>query len=71
MKDVLDNPVARRVFKDFLISSALIKSDGADEMMEGLRALFLPLGKAMQVYAVPGTTIDELLERINKEASTQ
>ncbi len=71
MKDVLDNPVARRVFKDFLIQSALIKSDGADEMMEGLRALFLPIGKAMQVYAVPGATLDELLERINKEASRQ
>jgi beta-glucosidase len=69
IKDFLNDLVARKIFVDFLIKHQLIKPDTPDEIIDGLRNIFVPIEKTLEMFTLGAITeeiLDDLLAKVNE-----
>jgi len=70
IKDFLNNPVAKKIFVEFLIEHQLISADTPDKTIEGLRNIFMPIAKSLEMFsqgAITEEILDEFLAQVNQE----
>ena len=73
ISDFLDSDLARGLFRDFLLQHELIEDASADETLERFRTMFVPIGKALEVFAggdVAEESVDDFLAQVNQEGSS-
>lgn len=69
IKDFLNNDVARQIFVNFLISHQLINADTPEETIDGLRNIFVPIAKTLEMFtggAITVEMLDDLLAQVNE-----
>jgi beta-glucosidase len=70
IKDFLNDKAAKEIFADFLVRNKLISPDTPDEVIEGLRNIFVPIAKTLEMFTLGEITtdmLDDLLAQVNEE----
>jgi len=70
--DFVDAEPARSLFQDFLLQQGLIEEGHAEESLKRFRTMFVPIGKALEVFAggdVTEDSVDDFLVRVNQEGA--
>lgn len=73
ISDFLDSDHAREIFRDFLLQQGMLDEENADESLERFRTMFVPFGKALQVFSggkISEESVNDFLERVNEEGSS-
>jgi len=68
VKDFLNDPEARKIFIDFLIDHELISPELPDNVIDGLRNIFAPIARSLDMFTKGALTegeLNDLLAKIN------